>query len=83
LPGLPLHVAAVANLLSARKAQIERFVMRSAQFRGLCEDYGLAVETLELLERRNLPGDAQRVAEYRRLAEELAEDIREMFRSGN
>jgi hypothetical protein len=79
LSGLSVHIAAVAKLLPGCKTQIERFVMSSEWFRGLCEDYGLAVETLALLESRNLPGDAERVAEYRRLTEELAREIREMF----
>jgi hypothetical protein len=79
LPGLSVHVAVVAKLLPGCKAQVERLVMSSERFRSICEDYGLAVETLALLEYRNLPGDAERVVEYRRLTDELAREIQEMF----
>jgi crotonobetainyl-CoA:carnitine CoA-transferase CaiB-like acyl-CoA transferase len=72
LTDLPAHIAAVVELLPGCKAQIERLVMSSEQFRALCEDYGLATETLALLQAHRLPQDAARVAEYRQLTEELA-----------
>jgi hypothetical protein len=57
--------------------------MRSERFRSLCEDYGLTMETLTLMEARSLSHDAERVAEYRRLAAELEAELLAAFREEN
>ena len=45
-------------------------------FRDMCEEYGLAVGALDLLEQRNLPQDVERMHEYRALIKQLERDLK-------
>ncbi|WP_162917132.1 hypothetical protein [Dongia deserti] len=47
----------------------------SEQFQSLCEDYELAVNTLQGLEERNRLEDVQRIMEYRVLIADLEREL--------
>ena len=70
------HVARVRKVFPERAEQVSLLAMRSDAFRSLCEEYGLAIEALDLLEARKLPQDAERIKEYRTLTAELQADLR-------
>ena len=52
-------------------------------FRQLRSDYRLTVETLRIMELRDLPEDAKRITEYRQFASELSAEWSAMFREAN
>ena len=56
--------------------EVSRLALRNEAFRDMCEEYGLAVETLDLLERRNYPQDVERMHEYRALIRQLEGDLK-------
>ena len=56
--------------------EISRLALSNETFRDMCEEYGLAVGALELLERRNLPQDVERMHEYRALIKQLERDLK-------
>lgn len=80
MTGLSTHMALVEQLFPGDGAAVRSLAMRSERFRSLCEDYGLAMETLILMKARNLPQDAGRIVEYRRLTSELQAELTEAFR---
>jgi hypothetical protein len=70
------HVGRVRKLYPNWAEEITRLALRSEAFRTMCEDYGMAVEALELLEHRNLPQDAHKMQEYRALVHELENELK-------
>ena len=70
------HVGRVRKLFPEWAEEISRLALRSEAFRTMCEDYGMAVEALELLEHRNLPQDAHKMQEYRALVRELEHELK-------
>ena len=80
MTGLSTHMALVAQLFPGEEAAVKTLAMRCERFRSLCEDYGLAMETLALMETGNLPHDAESIAEYRRLTSELQAELSQAFR---
>ena len=56
--------------------EILRLALSRETFREMCEAYGLAVETLNILEQRNRPQDVERVYEYRALIKQLEKDLK-------
>jgi hypothetical protein len=69
------HVGRVRKLFADRAEEVSRLALRSEAFRTICEDYGMALEALELLELRNLPQDVGRVHEYRVLIQDLEKEL--------
>jgi hypothetical protein len=69
----------IVNYVLSRRAdmriQAELAYMRDVRFRGLCDDYGEAIEARERWRRSSLPSAAQRVAEYTDLVAGLEEEI--------
>jgi hypothetical protein len=77
-------VAMVRNLFPERSDEVSRLAMWSNGFRATCHDYGLAVETLGILERRDHPADAERIHDYRVLISDLTHDLEwELLASGS
>jgi hypothetical protein len=69
------HVARVRRLFGHLADDVSRLALRNQRFRSLCDDYGLTIEALEVLERRNHPMDVEKMAEYRALRRELERDL--------
>lgn len=70
------YVAMVRKLFPDWGDEISRLALSNEAFRDMCEEYGLAFEALELLERRNHPRDADRMHEYRTLIKQLERDLK-------
>lgn len=70
------HVGRVRKLFPSRAEEVSRLALRNEAFRSMCEDYGVAVDALELLEARNHPGDVERMHEYRSIIRELELELR-------
>jgi hypothetical protein len=58
---------------SSRELEIHRLCARDADFRGVCEDYEVALKALKHWE--GVEGDSVRAVEYRDLAGEIADEI--------
>jgi len=76
LPQAAKHVGRVRKLFPDRAEEVSRLALRSEAFRTICEDYGMAVEALELLEVRKLPQDVGKIHEYRGLIQDLEKELR-------
>lgn len=70
------HVGRVRKLFPDWAEEVSRLALKSEEFRAICEDYGMAMETLELLEVRNLPDDVEKMWEYRHLIRELERELK-------
>jgi len=71
------HIARIRRLFPERADHIARLALRDETFRGLCEDYGMALEALSRLDHRNHPLDAERQKEYQALIRDLEQELRE------
>jgi hypothetical protein len=71
------HVGRVRKLFPDWAEEVSRLALRSEAFRTICEDYGMAVEALELLEIRNLPQDIDKMQEYRSLVRDLEKELKD------
>ena len=69
------RVARVGKLFGQWADDVSRLARRSERFRSLCDDYGMTVETLDILKRRNHPADAEKMIEYRILRQRLERDL--------
>jgi hypothetical protein len=76
LPTATTHVAMVRKLFPDWGEEISRLALCNETFRDMCEEYGLAVEALDLLEHRNHPQDVDRMYEYRTLIKQLERDLK-------
>ena len=56
--------------------EISRLALSNETFRDMCEEYGLAMGALDLLEQRNHPQDVERMHEYRTLIKQLERDLK-------
>lgn len=74
------QIARVEHLFPGDRLALKSLAMRSERFRSLCEDYGLTMETLTLMEARSLPQDVETIIEYRRLASELRAELSKAIR---
>jgi hypothetical protein len=77
----PPSVSQVRTLFPDRSSEVARRALRDEGFRFLCKNYSLALETYNLLLRRNLPGDALKVPEYRTLLSKLQMQLERELRS--
>jgi len=71
------HIARIRRLFPERAEEIPRLALRNDAFRTICEDYGMALETLTSLEVRNHPLDLEKILEYRTLIRDLERELRE------
>jgi hypothetical protein len=76
LPSATTHVALVRKLFPDWGEEISRLALSNETFRDMCEEYGLAVGALDLLEQRKLPQDVDRMQEYRTLIGQLEKDLK-------
>jgi hypothetical protein len=76
LPSATMHVAMVRKRFPNWGEEISRLALCNETFRDMCEEYGLAVEALVLLEQRNHPQDVDRLDEYRTLINQLEKDLK-------
>ena len=76
MPSAAIHVAKVRRLFPDRADEVSRLALCNETFRSLCEEYGLAVDTLDRLEVANRPHDVERMYEYRALIKELEGDLK-------
>ena len=76
LPSATTHVALVRKLFPDWGEEISRLALSDETFRDMCEEYGLAVEALDLLEHRNHPKDVERMHEYRALIKQMERDLK-------
>jgi hypothetical protein len=76
LPSAVTHVALVRKLFPNWGEEILRLALSNETFRDMCEEYGLAVEALDLLEQRNYPQDVDRMHEYRTLIKQMEKDLK-------
>ena len=65
----------VLNRLADMRCRAELAYMRDARFRGLCDDYGEAIEARERWRHSPIPNAAQRLAEYTDLVAGLEDEI--------
>jgi hypothetical protein len=70
------HVAMVRKLFPDWDEEISRLALSNETFRDMCEEYGLAIEALDMLEQRNHPRDVDRVHEYRTLIGQMERDLK-------
>lgn len=70
------YVAMVRKLFPDWDEEISRLALSNETFRDLCEEYGLAVGALDLLEQRNHPQDIDRMYEYRSLIRQMERDLK-------
>ena len=77
LPSATTHVALVRKLFPDWSEEISRLALSDETFRDMCEEHGLAVGALDLLEQRKLPQDVDRMHEYRALIKQLERDLKE------
>jgi hypothetical protein len=70
------HVGRVRKLFPDWAEEVSRLALRSEAFRTICEDYGMAVDALALLEVRNLPQDVEKMQEYRLLVGDLEKELK-------
>jgi len=73
------YMTMVSRLFPGHAAAVKRLADDSERFQSMCEDYGLAAETLSSLEIRNLPQDVERMREYRVLVRDLERDLAEVL----
>jgi hypothetical protein len=66
----------VRKLFPDWSEEILRLSLSNETFRDMCEEYGLAVEALDILEQRNHPSDIGRMHEYRTLIKQLEKDLK-------
>jgi hypothetical protein len=71
------HIARIRGLFPERAEDISRLALRNDAFRTICEDYGMALEALKMLEIRNHPLDLEKILEYRALIRDLGRELRE------
>ena len=71
MPSAAAHVAMVRKLFPDWGEEISRLALSNETFRDMCEEYGLAMGALDLLEQRNHPQDVERMHEYRTLIKQL------------
>ena len=76
LPSAVTHVAMVRKLFPDWEEEISRLALSNETFRDMCEEYGLAVEALAMLEQRNHPRDVDRMHEYRTLIRQMERDLK-------
>jgi hypothetical protein len=76
LPSATTHVALVRKLFPDWSEEISRLALSNETFRDMCEEYGLAIEALDLLEHRNHVQDVDRMYEYRTLIKQLEGDLK-------
>jgi hypothetical protein len=76
LPSAVTHVALVRKLFPDWDEEISRLALSNETFRDMCEEYGLAVEALDMLEQRNQPRDVDRVYEYRTMIRQMEKDLK-------
>jgi hypothetical protein len=78
------HVARVRKLFGHLADDVSRLALRNQRFRSLCDDYGMTVDALDVLECRNHPLDVEKMIEYRALRRELERDLEdELLASSN
>jgi hypothetical protein len=78
------HVARVRKLFGHLADDVSRLALRNQRFRSLCDDYGMTIDALDVLERRNHPLDVEKMVEYRALRRELERDLEdELLASSN
>jgi hypothetical protein len=67
----------VSALFPERQFSIAKLAGRDRAFDALCEEYGLAIEALEVLhaQKSHSISEIARIAEYRVLVEELKDDL--------
>ena len=70
------YVARVRRLFPDWATEVSRLALRSPKFRALCEDHGIAVETLHYLQTHNRPQDVEKVHEYRSVIQELEKELK-------
>jgi hypothetical protein len=66
----------VRKLFPDRDREVVRLALSNETFRDMCDEYGLAVEALVMMEERNRPRDVERMLEYRTLIEQLERDLK-------
>lgn len=76
MPSAAAHVAMVRKLFPDWGEEISRLALSNETFRDMCEEYGLAMGALDLLEQRNHPQDVERMHEYRTLIKQLERDLK-------
>lgn len=76
LSQMAVHMARVRKLFPDWAEEVSRLALRNEEFRTLCEDYGMAVEALDLLEIRNRPQDVEKMHEYRALIRDLEKELK-------
>jgi len=70
------HVAKVRKLFPDWAEEVLRLALRNETFRSLCEEYGLAIEALDLLEAMNRPQDVEKMYEYRAIIRDLQKELK-------
>jgi hypothetical protein len=73
-------IEAVCGSLPASADQIRRRFWRDPHFRAVCEDYLAAAGTLTRLQ-IEIPPNADRIAEYRQLVDELLAEATAMLKA--
>jgi hypothetical protein len=76
LPSAATHVAKVRKLFPDRSEEVSRLALRNETFRSLCEEYGLAIDALDLLEAMNRPQDLEKRHEYRGIVNDLQKELK-------
>lgn len=78
---VPPDLARVIEAFPKDASLIRRLFLADLSFRGACEDYRLACESLEAFVRRRRGVACPEIEDYRRVVHELQAEIREMIRA--
>jgi hypothetical protein len=73
--GMSQKIAHAIGRFQSLRVQIEEAVLQDTRFRGLCEDYGVAVDALKFWSRSSDARAPKMVLEYQRLQAELEREI--------
>ena len=76
MPSAATHVAKVRKLFPDWSEEVSRLALRNETFRSLCEEYGLAIDALDLLEVMNRPQDVEKMHEYRGIIKDLQKELK-------
>ena len=69
--------AMIRKFFPGREDLVERTFGSNPEFRMLCQDYRICLETLKRLEGSDMPAAHRRRSEYAELLEDLAQEIRD------
>ncbi len=76
------HIDDLCRRFSDHALHIRRLSLRDSKFRSICDDYGEALRAIEIQRSRD-DAAKDRGGEFRRIAEDLREEVRTYLETSN